>query len=160
MGVFNKNIIKQDIHPFPGLQDLIGLSQMLLVEDLFKKHSIEYWRDRPNTLAHEIFHIVSGGLTPEYYEYDNNDNNKMIPESAESFQKNMGMVCVVMKQIVPFINRIDGQYHLKLDVKGVQVSSNKYECVSYLDFTYFYYDEEEKELLSEEILLNTEYVPF
>ena len=151
MSLFDKNITKQDIHPFIGIQDLIGWSQMLLVEELFKKHPIDYWRDRPNTLAHEIFRIVSGGRDPEYYEYDDNDP---VHPSTEPFMRNIDMVYGVMGKILPFINRTKGYYQLKLNTKTIQMDQYKYKCVTYLDFDYFYYEDD---TLSESELINTVY---
>jgi len=156
MGVFDKNITKQDIHPFLGLQDLIGWSQMLLVEGLFKKHPIDYWRDRPNTLAHELFHIVSGGRDPEYYEYDDSDP---VHPSTEPFMRNIDMVSNVMNKVLPFINRTDGHYQLKLNTKTIQIDQYKYKYVGYLDFDYFYYEDEDGTLSESELINTIYYVP-
>ena len=153
MSVFDKNMAEQPVHPFRNLSNLVGWTMTISIEELFAKHTIDYWRDRPNTLAHEIFYIVSGGRDPQYYEYDDKD---LIHPSTEPFMKNIDMVSNVMKEVLPFINRTDGHYQLKLNTKAVQTDQYKYKYVGYLDFEYFYH-EDENGSLSESELTNTIY---
>ena len=152
MSVFDKNMAEQPVHPFRNLSNLVGQTMTISIEDLFVKHTIDYWRTHPNTLAHEIFHIISGGRDPQYYEYDDNDP---IHSSTEPFMKNMDMVSNVMKEVLPFIGRVDGHYQLKLNTKTVQTDQYKYKYVGYIDFEYFYY--EENDTLSESDFTNTIY---
>ena len=152
MSVFDENVVEQPVHPFRNLLFLVGRPKMTSIEELFAKHTIDYWRTHPNTLAHEIFHIISGGRDPQYYEYDDKD---LIHPSTEPFMKNIDMVSNVMKEVLPFINRTDGHYQIKLNTKAVQTGRYKYKYVSYLDFEYFYH--EENDTLSESELTNTIY---
>lgn len=156
MSVFDKNMAEQPVHPFRNLSNLVGLPMMTNIEELFTKHTIDYWKTRPNTLAHEIFHIVSGGRDPQYYEYDNND---LIHSSTEPFMRNMDMVSNVMKEVLPFINRTDGHYRLKLSIKTIQTGQYEYKCVSYLDFDYFYYEKGNGALSESELINTIYYVP-
>lgn len=154
MSVFDKNMAEQPVHPFRNLSFLVGQAMTTSIEELFAKHTIDYWRTHPNTFAHELFHIVSGGRDPQYYEYDDNDP---IHSSTEPFMRNIDMVSNVMKEILPFINRTDGCYQLKVNTKTIRTDQYKYECVAYLDFDYFYYEENGTGTLSESELTNTVY---
>lgn len=156
MSVFDKNMAEQPVHPFHNLSNLVGLPMVTSIEELFTKHTIDYWKTRPNTLTHEIFHIVSGGRDPQYYEYDNND---LIHPSTEPFMRNMDIVSNVMKEVLPFINRTDGHYRLKLGTKTIQMDQYKYKYVTYLDFDYFYYENENGTLSESELINTIYYVP-
>ena len=69
------------------------------------------------------------------------------------------MVSNVMKEILPFIDRADGHYQLKLNTKTVQTDQYKYKYVGYLDFEYFYYEEEDGTLSECDFANTIYYVP-